>query len=102
MGFSEWKWVTWAQFHERRLDFGSGMCRLYAKVMGGDEKARLKERWNYSLFANNRPEWLLCDHGAMAYGLVSAVLFDSLGPDSIEYIMQVSAKGGLTFFGVFN
>jgi long-chain acyl-CoA synthetase len=26
----------------------------------------------------------------MAHGLVSAVLFDSLGPDSIEYIMQHS------------
>jgi hypothetical protein len=52
-GFSAWKWCTWSQFNERRLDFGSGLCRLYAKLMGGDENQRIKERWTFSLFAYN-------------------------------------------------
>ncbi|KAI9024543.1 hypothetical protein DFJ74DRAFT_665485 [Hyaloraphidium curvatum] len=90
VGFSDWKWTTWAEFNERRLDFGSGLCRLYARLVGGDESQRVRERWNFSLFANNRPEWIVADHGAMAHGIVSAVLFDSLGPDSVEYIMNHS------------
>lgn len=58
-GFSDWKWTTWDEFHERRLDFGSGLIRLFTKLTGKPET----ERFHFSLFSYNRPEWIVCDHG---------------------------------------
>ncbi|TPX31806.1 hypothetical protein SmJEL517_g04949 [Synchytrium microbalum] len=91
--------VTWGPYvaqtrgavNERRLNFGSGLCQLKMELCGGKEE----DKWHFSIFANNRPEWFIADHGAICYGLVSAALFDSLGPESVSYIINHSDSHGL-------
>ena len=41
-----------------------------------------------SLYAKNREEWVTTDMACMISGLTSVTLYDTLGKDSIEYILE--------------
>ncbi|KAJ1719378.1 medium-chain fatty acid-CoA ligase faa2, partial [Coemansia biformis] len=40
------------------------------------------------IYSINRPEWLLAEFGAHRMGRYSVALYDTLGPDAAEYILQ--------------
>lgn len=40
------------------------------------------------IWAVNRPEWTITDLACAAYGLYSVSLYDTLGPDTVEYVIN--------------
>jgi long-chain acyl-CoA synthetase len=41
-----------------------------------------------ALYSKNREEWTITDYASMITGIVSVPLYDTLGIDSIEYILN--------------
>lgn len=42
------------------------------------------------LWSVNRPEWLISDMACAAYGLYTVALYDTLGPNAVEYVVNHS------------
>jgi long-chain acyl-CoA synthetase len=40
------------------------------------------------LYFINRPEWIIVDHACAAYSFVSVPLYDTLGPDAVQFIVN--------------
>eukprot|EP00197_Chlamydomonas_leiostraca_P002909 CAMPEP_0202857292 /NCGR_PEP_ID=MMETSP1391-20130828/295_1 /ASSEMBLY_ACC=CAM_ASM_000867 /TAXON_ID=1034604 /ORGANISM="Chlamydomonas leiostraca, Strain SAG 11-49" /LENGTH=690 /DNA_ID=CAMNT_0049536077 /DNA_START=146 /DNA_END=2218 /DNA_ORIENTATION=- len=68
-------WMTYAQAGDVRTSIGSGLLQL-----GLNHKASV------GLYSVNCKEWVLVDAALHAYSLVSVPLYDTLGPDAVEYI----------------
>ncbi|KAB1204085.1 Long chain acyl-CoA synthetase 6, peroxisomal [Morella rubra] len=43
------------------------------------------------LYFINRPEWLIMDHTCSAYSFISVPLYDTLGPDAVQYVVNHAA-----------
>jgi long-chain acyl-CoA synthetase len=41
-----------------------------------------------SLYAKNREEWVVTDFACILAGITSVTLYDTLGKESIEYILE--------------
>ncbi len=41
-----------------------------------------------ALYAKNREEWVITDFGALMNGITVVTLYDTLGKESIEYIVD--------------
>lgn len=68
-------WITYSQAGDIRTAIGSGLLQL-----GVGPKAMV------GLYSVNCKEWVLLDAAAHAYGMTSVPLYDTLGPDAVEYI----------------
>eukprot|EP00878_Enallax_costatus_P000737 GHUV01000851.1.p1 GENE.GHUV01000851.1~~GHUV01000851.1.p1 ORF type:complete len:760 (+),score=146.74 GHUV01000851.1:92-2281(+) len=68
-------WLTYSQAGDIRTSLGSGLLQL-----GITPKSML------GLYSVNCKEWVLLDAAAHAYSMVSVPLYDTLGPDAVEYI----------------
>lgn len=74
-----------SQAGDIRTSLGSGLLQL-----GIAPKSML------GLYSVNCKEWVLLDAAAHAYSMVSVPLYDTLGPDAVEYICnhaELSAVG---------
>lgn len=71
----QYKWQTYAEAADARSALGSGL--LYHGIAPGS---------TVGLYSVNRPEWCLLDAACHAYSLVTVPLYDTLGPDSVEFI----------------
>lgn len=80
-------WETYGQVQERRKNFGVGIVQLYQKagVTG--------KQHGVGLWCQNRPEWQIVDLGCMSQSLFTVSLYDTLGPETTEYIIK---HAGLT------
>jgi long-chain acyl-CoA synthetase len=45
-------------------------------------------QWSFGIYATNRPTWVIADHAGYAYSLIPIALFDTLGPDVAEFIIN--------------
>lgn len=80
-----YSWLTYSQVGDIRTAIGSGLLQL-----------GLKPGAMIGLYSVNCKEWVLLDSAAHAYSMVSVPLYDTLGPDAVEYICnhaEVSAVG---------
>ncbi|KAL6757995.1 hypothetical protein V8C86DRAFT_1809130 [Haematococcus lacustris] len=68
-------WMTYAQAGDVRTSIGSGLMQL-----------GLAPKETVGLYSQNCKEWVLVDSALHAYSLVSVPLYDTLGPDAVEYI----------------
>lgn len=71
----QYQWQTYAEAADARSALGSGL--LYHGIAPGS---------TVGLYSVNRPEWCLIDAACHAYSLVTVPLYDTLGPDSVEFI----------------
>lgn len=71
----QYKWQTYTEAADARSALGSGL--LYHGIAPGS---------TVGLYSVNRPEWCLIDAACHAYSLVTVPLYDTLGPDSVEFI----------------
>lgn len=71
----QYQWQTYAEVATARSALGSGL--LYHGIAPGS---------TVGLYSVNRPEWCLIDAACHAYSLVTVPLYDTLGPDSVEFI----------------
>eukprot|EP00798_Chlamydomonas_sp_ICE-L_P032544 gene32544-17261_t len=70
-----YQWMTYSQVGDARTSIGSGLLELGVRpgsAMG--------------IYSTNCREWVLVDGAMSAYSVVSVPLYDTLGPDSVEYI----------------
>ncbi|KAF9532324.1 hypothetical protein CPB83DRAFT_847650 [Crepidotus variabilis] len=76
-------WITYGEADLRRRYIGSALHTLFQKgELGGGELPTV------GIWSMNRPEWQLVDIATAAYQKVSVSLYDTLGNDSVEYIIN--------------
>ncbi|KAL2911690.1 medium-chain fatty acid-CoA ligase faa2 [Polyrhizophydium stewartii] len=75
---------TYAQVAKKRDLFAYGLDHIYTKILGG---SRL-DKWSLALYAPNRAEWVIADFAGQALGLSVVALYDTLGPDTAEFILN--------------
>ncbi|KAL5529253.1 hypothetical protein ACEPAG_5238 [Sanghuangporus baumii] len=76
-------WETYAQVDQRRRDVGSALHKYFTDgVLGGGEMPTV------GIWSQNRPEWQIIDLALHAYAKVGVSLYDTLGKDAVEYIIN--------------
>lgn len=99
--------ITYAEMDEKKRALGSGLLFLlqnnpfrvpdldaHAKI---DTHAREYQSYNahklsfiVTLFAQNRAEWIISDIMCASYSLTSTALYDTLGPGTSKYILELT------------
>jgi len=82
--FGNYVWQDYETIARRRKDFGAGLVHLHeqAGVFG--------RAYGVGLWCNNRPEWQITDLACMSQNLFTVSLYDTLGPETTEYIINHS------------
>ncbi|KZT69006.1 acetyl-CoA synthetase-like protein [Daedalea quercina L-15889] len=76
-------WESWAQIDTRRRAIGSALHNLFKKgTLGGGQLETV------GIWSRNTPEWQLLDCALHAYAKIGVALYDTLGKDSVEYIIN--------------
>ncbi|KAF5391921.1 hypothetical protein D9757_001788 [Collybiopsis confluens] len=80
-----YEWQTWGQVDYRRRCVGSALSSLFkiGKLGGGELKT-------VGIWSINRPEWQIVDIAIATYGLVDVSIYDTLGKDVVEYMINHS------------
>ncbi|CAI7778685.1 unnamed protein product [Closterium sp. NIES-53] len=73
----DYEWITYREAAELRTAVGSGFIRL-----------GLQRGEKVGLYCVNRAEWVLTEQACYSFGFVSVPLYDTLGPDAVQYIMN--------------
>ncbi|KQJ89589.1 long chain acyl-CoA synthetase 6, peroxisomal [Brachypodium distachyon] len=73
----DYKWMTYGEASTSRTAIGSGL--IYHGIPEGA---------SVGLYFINRPEWIIADHACSAYSYVSVPLYDTLGPDAVQFIVN--------------
>ncbi|KAJ7273208.1 long-chain-fatty-acid-CoA ligase [Mycena rebaudengoi] len=78
-----YEWQTYGQIDTRRRHVGSGIEHLFRTgVIGGGELQTV------GIWSINRPEWQIVDIALQSYKKISVTLYDTLGKDAVEYIIN--------------
>ncbi|KAF1966407.1 long-chain-fatty-acid-CoA ligase 1 [Bimuria novae-zelandiae CBS 107.79] len=80
--FGAYVWQDYETVHRRRKNFGTGLVHLH-KQAGVTEQS-----YGIGLWCQNRPEWQITDLGCMTQRLFTVSIYDTLGPDATEYIIN--------------
>ncbi|KAG8901575.1 hypothetical protein FRB99_005208 [Tulasnella sp. 403] len=78
---NEFTWITYGQVDTRRRHVGSAIELKYREGRYANSEFETVGIWS-----GNRPEWQIVDLACQAYRKVSVSLYDTLGPDVVEYI----------------
>lgn len=82
--FGAYVWQDYATIAQRRKNFGAGLVQLH-------EQAGITARkYGIGLWCQNRPEWQITDLACMSQGLYTVSIYDTLGPDTTEFIINHS------------
>jgi long-chain acyl-CoA synthetase len=79
--FGRYEWQDYETIQQRRTAFGAGLVELHTTegVTG---------KYGVGLWCQNRPEWAICDWGALSQSLYTVSLYETLGPETTEYIIN--------------
>ncbi|KZT11408.1 acetyl-CoA synthetase-like protein [Laetiporus sulphureus 93-53] len=78
-----YEWLSWPQVDVRRRALGSAVYKLFQSgALGGGQIDTV------GIWSKNMPEWQVIDLALQAYGMVGVSLYDTLGKDSVEYIIN--------------
>ncbi|KAI1343985.1 AMP-binding enzyme [Xylariaceae sp. FL0016] len=79
---NKYVWQTFAEVGLRSKNFGSGVFELHRRigVPPGNH--------GVGLWSQNRPEWQIADIGFTCQSMFSVSLYETLGPDTSEYIIK--------------
>ncbi|KAF9112411.1 hypothetical protein BGX27_003416 [Mortierella sp. AM989] len=80
--YGGYTWETYRQINQRVNAFGSGIMHLNEVILGNEKL----NRWALGIWSHGRPEWFISEMSCNCYNLISVSLYDTLGPDAIEYI----------------
>jgi len=80
--FGEYVWKTYTEVGVLRDAIGSALVKRNM-VPENDQKLRL-----VGLFSKNREEWVIAEQACHAYGMADVALYDTLGDESIQFIIQ--------------
>ncbi|KAI8325851.1 acetyl-CoA synthetase-like protein [Martensiomyces pterosporus] len=88
--FGDYQWVSYAEAYDRILNIGSGLIHVFKRHVRPDADINNLTRLPLGMYAVNRLEWILADYAGVSQNLYTVSLYDTLGADSIEYIMNHS------------
>ncbi|KAI8085806.1 uncharacterized protein B0P05DRAFT_570009 [Gilbertella persicaria] len=77
-------WQTYRQVNHRITNFGSGLLNYLNHTVGETRTQQIP----IGIWAINRPEWTITDLACSAYGLYTVALYDTLGPDTVEFVIN--------------
>ncbi|KAJ2801101.1 medium-chain fatty acid-CoA ligase faa2, partial [Coemansia helicoidea] len=86
--FGGFQWMTYAEVYSRALNIGSGLVRLMQRHVRPGADVSALTRLPLGLYSVNRAEWLLADYAGMSQNMYSVALYDTLGAESIEFILN--------------
>jgi len=72
-----YQWLSYRQVQERFLALGAGLVQI-----------GFKPKDFMGIFSRNRPEWVIAEQAANAYSMVVVPLYDTLGQEAIEHILN--------------
>ncbi|KAF2182710.1 long-chain-fatty-acid-CoA ligase/ protein binding protein [Zopfia rhizophila CBS 207.26] len=81
--FGAYQWQDYETVRTRRKNLGAGLVHLCRKA--GVEK---RGGYGVGLWCQNRPEWQITDLACMSQRLYTVSIYDTLGPDTTEYIVN--------------
>lgn len=80
--YGPYEWIDYETVHKRRAHFGAGVVELH-------EREGIQGRnYGVGLWCQNRPEWQITDLGCVSQSLYTVSLYDTLGPETSEYIIR--------------
>ncbi|KAG0307043.1 hypothetical protein BGZ98_001190 [Dissophora globulifera] len=82
--YGGYTWETFTQVNQRVNAFGSGIMHLNEVILGNEQL----NRWSLGIWSQGRPEWFITEMGCNCYNLISVALYDTLGHDAVEYIVN--------------
>ncbi|KAL1998471.1 hypothetical protein VTN02DRAFT_6118 [Thermoascus thermophilus] len=80
--YGQYQWIDYRTVQRRRANLGVGLVELHKK-RGCDG-----QKFGVGLWCQNRPEWQITDLACMSQSLHSVSIYDVLGPDTTEYIIN--------------
>lgn len=80
--FNPYEWVDYETVQKRRTNFGRGLVEIHAR------EGITGRQYGIGLWCQNRTEWQITDLAAMSQSLFTVSLYDTLGPEASEYIIQ--------------
>ncbi|KAI9476853.1 hypothetical protein BX667DRAFT_497335 [Coemansia mojavensis] len=86
--FGDYQWITYSEAYTRAMNIGSGIIRLFEKHVRPNADITSLTRLPLGMYSVNRVEWILADYGGISQNLYTVALYDTLGADSLEYIMN--------------
>lgn len=82
--YGGYTWETYRQINQRVNAFGSGIMHLNEAILGNEQL----NRWSLGIWSHGRPEWFITEMSCNTYNLISVALYDTLGADAVEYIVN--------------
>ncbi|KAF2084733.1 acetyl-CoA synthetase-like protein [Saccharata proteae CBS 121410] len=82
--FGPYVWEDYQTIAKRRANFGVGLLELHKQA------GQTGRNWGVGLWCQNRPEWQITDLAAMSQSMFTVSIYDTLGPDTTEYIINHS------------
>lgn len=76
-GVGDFKWMNYQQASQEAVQIGAALRKL-----------GLKRGESVGICSANRPEWSLTALGIYSQGFVTVALYDTLGADAVEYILN--------------
>lgn len=77
-----YEWLDYETVQKRRADLGVGLVEIHAR------EGITGTQYGVGLWCQNRPEWQLTDLACMSQSLFTVSLYDTLGPETSEYIIR--------------
>jgi long-chain acyl-CoA synthetase len=81
-GFGPYEWMDYATVQKRRANFGVGLVEIHKQAGVTDSK------YGVGFWSQNRPESQITDLACMSQSLFTVPLYDTLGPETSEYIIR--------------
>lgn len=79
-----YEWQTYEQVDKRINHFGSGLQSFVREQLGIKRTGAIP----LGVWSVNRPEWHIADWACSISGFFVVALYDTLGPDAVEYIVN--------------
>ncbi|KAH7320920.1 hypothetical protein B0I35DRAFT_407944 [Stachybotrys elegans] len=80
----KYEWITYAEMLERKNNLGRGLAELHSRI------GHTGDKYAVGIWSQNRPEWQISDFAISSQSLFSVALYETLGPDATEYIINHS------------
>lgn len=84
--FGPYVWETYREVNQHILNFGSGLMNLINHTLNDPRTRGIP----IGMWAVNRPEWFITDMACASQSLFTVALYDTLGPDAVEYVVNHS------------
>ncbi|KAJ2609682.1 medium-chain fatty acid-CoA ligase faa2 [Coemansia sp. RSA 1365] len=89
--FGDYEWTKISEAAKLVDEFGSGLDQIYQKYVpevSEDSELPYSHQHALGIYSINRAEWLLTEFAGFRSSKYSVALYDTLGAESVEYIVQ--------------